>query len=442
MNEKEILDAMAGRLGIECLNEMQLAMIASCRQEGDVILLSPTGTGKTVAYLVPLLLELREPSQRVQALVVAPSRELAVQIGEVARRLATGHKVTLCCGGHRVDDERQSLSVAPSILVGTPGRLLDHVNRRHIDISETRILVLDEFDKSLELGFHDEMRQLLSHMPRLSRRILTSATMIDQLPGFMRLHRQRIVNFLAGGHEPESRTTVWSVASPESDKLATLLTLLHNLPERSRTIIFVNHRDAAARVHQYLASSGVPAGLYHGGLDQHEREKALILFENGTHTALVATDLGSRGLDIADVAGIVHYHLPISREAYIHRNGRTARIAATGAVYILLAPGETAPDYVSIGGEMHLDPGRRVSLRPHAASIYFNAGKKEKLSRGDIVGFLANNGGISAGQIGQIALRDHYAIAAVPADEADAILERVAKLKIKGKRVKISRVQH
>ena len=438
MKEKEILSNIKERLGIESLNEMQRAMIDSSAEQGDIVLLSPTGSGKTLAFLIPLLKELHHPSGKLQAVIIAPSRELVIQIDGIVRAIASQHKVTCCYGGHSVADERQSLAVVPSIIVSTPGRLLDHINRNHIDVYSTRLLVLDEFDKSLELGFHDEMQRILRRMPNIARRILTSATMIDEFPAFLRLHRERIVNFLADKKELDSRLTVWSVRSDAKDKLQAALSLLQSISP-GRTIIFANHRESAERIHGFLVQKGVSAGLYHGGLDQQEREVAITLFNNGTNLVLVTTDLGARGLDIADVVSIIHYHLPQSREIYTHRNGRTARVAANGNVYVLLAPDEKVPEFITFNDELTLDnDNTSAELKSQVASIHFNAGKKEKISRGDIVGFIANNGGITAQEIGTISLHDHYAIVAVPRAKVDDILSRITRLKIKNKRVRIT----
>lgn len=440
MKEKEIISNIREKLGIECLNDMQREMLDSINEPGDLVLLSPTGSGKTLAFIAPMLKELKAPNGKLQAVIIAPSRELVIQIFGIVRAIATGHKVTCCYGGHSVADERQSLSVVPSIIVSTPGRLLDHINRDHIDVFTTRLLVLDEFDKSLELGFHDEMKRILRRMPNILRRTLTSATMIDEFPDFLRLHQVRIVNFLADKKELDSRLTVWSVRSDAKDKLEAALSLLKSITP-GRTIIFANHRESAERIQEFLVQRGVSAGLYHGGLDQQEREMALTLFDNGSNLILVTTDLGSRGLDIADVASIIHYHLPTSREIYTHRNGRTARVAANGNVYVLLGPTEEVPDYITFNDELSLNKANATAeLKSQVASIYFNAGKKEKISRGDIVGFIANNGGITAQEIGTISLHDHYAIVAVPRAKVDDILSRIARLKIKNKRVRITRL--
>lgn len=440
MKEKEIISNIREKLGIECLNDMQREMLDSINEPGDLVLLSPTGSGKTLAFIAPMLKELKAPNGKLQAVIIAPSRELVIQIFGIVRAIATGHKVTCCYGGHSVADERQSLSVVPSIIVSTPGRLLDHINREHINVFTTRLLVLDEFDKSLELGFHDEMKRILRRMPNISRRTLTSATMIDEFPDFLRLHQVRIVNFLADKKELDSRLTVWSVRSDAKDKLEAALSLLKSITP-GRTIIFANHRESAERIQEFLVQRGVSAGLYHGGLDQQEREMALTLFDNGSNLILVTTDLGSRGLDIADVASIIHYHLPSSREIYTHRNGRTARVAANGNVYVLLGPTEEVPDYITFNDELSLNKANATAeLKSQVASIYFNAGKKEKISRGDIVGFIANNGGITAQEIGTISLHDHYAIVAVPRAKVDDILSRITRLKIKNKRVRITRL--
>ena len=440
MKEKEIISNIREKLGIECLNDMQREMLDSINEPGDLVLLSPTGSGKTLAFIAPMLKELKAPNGKLQAVIIAPSRELVIQIFGIVRAIATGHKVTCCYGGHSVADERQSLSVVPSIIVSTPGRLLDHINREHINVFTTRLLVLDEFDKSLELGFHDEMKRILRRMPNISRRTLTSATMIDEFPDFLRLHQVRIVNFLADKKELDSRLTVWSVRSDAKDKLEAALSLLKSITP-GRTIIFANHRESAERIQEFLVQRGVSAGLYHGGLDQQEREMALTLFDNGSNLILVTTDLGSRGLDIADVASIIHYHLPSSREIYTHRNGRTARVAANGNVYVLLGPTEEVPDYITFNDELSLNKANATAeLKSQVASIYFNAGKKEKISRGDIVGFIANNGGITAQEIGTISLHDHYAIVAVPRAKVDDILSRIARLTIKNKRVRITRL--
>lgn len=439
MKENEILNRLQERLGIDRLNDMQQIVNRRSREGGDIVLLSPTGTGKTVAYLLPVLQALKGDNGTVQCAIIAPSRELVQQIDGVARAIAGGDmKITCCYGGHNVADEKNSLAAVPSIIISTPGRLLDHINRGHVDVATVRVLVLDEFDKSLELGFLDEMGRIVKRMPRIVRRFLTSATMIKEMPDFLRLNRPIELNFLQEKRQVDSRLTVWQVRSPQKDKLETLLQLLGNVAD-GRTMIFVNYRESVERVHDFLSSHGVAVEMYHGGLEQIDREKAVTLFNNGTFKVIVTTDLAARGLDITDVKNIIHYHLPSSADVYTHRNGRTARIDATGEAYVITGPEETLPAYITTAGLKALNQMPHTGvLKPEMASLHFNAGKKEKISKGDIVGFLLKNSSLTASEIGSIDLHDHYAIAAIDATKIQTVLQQIATLKIKNKRLKIT----
>lgn len=435
MKESAILSNISAKLGIESLNAMQQQMAANFNFP-NIILLSPTGSGKTLAFTLPLIKNLKEPSQKIQAVVIAPSRELAVQIGRIIQAVASDFKTTCCYGGHSFEDEEKSLSVVPDIVIGTPGRLLDHVNRGNINLRSVRILVLDEFDKSLELGFTEEMRKILRHMPNVSRRILTSATAIDAFPEFLDMSSVVTYNFLNTGN-PRQRMQIYKVDSPEKDKLPITATLLDNI-EDARTIIFSNYRESSERIFDYLLGKGYPVGIYHGGMDQIEREKAIAMFNNGTFKILVTTDLGSRGLDIPNVENIIHYHIPVSEEVFTHRNGRSARVDASGKIYVILGPTEHAPAYIEFDGTLVPDNKKQREMAGDTATLFFSAGKKEKISRGDIVGFLTAKGQMDAKKIGRIDLADHYALVAVPASDIDLTLHLVQREKIKGKRVRIS----
>ena len=435
MKESAIIEQIRSRLGIESLNNMQTTM-ASKANATNIVLLSPTGSGKTIAYLLPLLKNIKASTGRVQAVVIAPSRELAVQISKVAQAIAVGLKVTCCYGGHNVTDEENSLSVVPDILVGTPGRLLDHAKRGNVYLQPVRILVLDEFDKSLELGFHEEMRKLIKRMPNISRQILTSATRISDCPDFISLRGAETLCFLSES-TVESRINVLRVESDMRDKLETLRTLLYNI-EPGKTIIFANHRESAMRIYEYLKKLHLPVGLYHGGLDQIDREKAVQMLNNGTFSIMVTTDLGSRGLDITGVKHIVHYHLPQTQETYTHRNGRTARIDNTGSVYVITGPDEKIPDFISFDDSLALDSDAECRIRKEYETIFFSAGKKKKISKGDILGFILTKSGIEPSAVGRIDVADHYALVAVDARVAKSVLAAIAREKIKNQKVKIS----
>ena len=438
MNEKVMIEAVRERLGIEALNELQREVLKAWKSSdsSDLVIYSPTGTGKTLAFALCLLHALQPPMGKLQAVVIAPSRELVMQTAEMMRSLAQGYKVTPCYGGHDSGDEKASLTVTPDIIVATPGRLLDHQHRGNINLNGARLLVLDEFDKSLELGFEEEMRQLLRQMPKLRRHILASATVLEVIPEYVRIHNPLIINALCGDNRPAERIAVWQVESDKKDKLDTLVALLRSL-DGGKTIVFANFRESAERIHQHLRHQGIYAGLYHGAMEQHERECAVAMLNNGSVKVLVATDLAARGLDIDKVEHIIHYHLPVNEQAYIHRNGRTARVDATGNAYLITADGTPLPDYVADCKRFALKNSGQVP-EPTMATLYFQAGKKEKLSRGDILGFIAKNGGIEAREVGQIDVRDHYSLAAVPREAAKAVLKRLQPQKIKGRKVRIS----
>lgn len=443
MREKEFLPFVREKLGIEELNQMQRKMMAQATESRDIILLSPTGSGKTLAFILPMLKILRPSTGRVQAVTVAPSRELVIQITNIVNAVAAGFKVTPLYGGHKVEDEVNSLSAGADIIVATPGRLLDHINRRNIDVLPARILVLDEFDKSLELGFEKEMKKITGHLKNVSRFILTSATQADVLPDFLKLQDPVTLDFLSDNKDLKSRIRVHRVDSDANDKLASLGVLLRDLscgnsPDRS--IVFVNYRESAERVAAYLRKNGIPAVLYHGALDQRERETAVSLFNNGTCPILVATDLAARGLDIENVKSIIHYHQALTSETYAHRNGRTARVDREGDIYVLVGPDEDVKEFTDFDDTLYPDPSAAVPAPPEYATLRFSAGKKEKLSKGDILGFLSKEGGAEVGDIGKITVFDHYALAAVARNKISGILDEVKGKKIKGEKRMITLV--
>lgn len=442
MKEKEFLPLLESKLGISELNQMQKRMMETASEKKDIMLLSPTGSGKTLAFILPVLKMLKPSTGRVQCVVIAPSRELVIQIAGVFGSLAADFKVTVLYGGHKVEDEVNSLKVTPDIIVATPGRLLDHINRRNVDVLPVRILVLDEFDKSLELGFEDDMKKIVGRLKNVSRTILTSATRADVLPEFLKLDNPIELNFLGDTRNLRRRLRVNKVEASGKDKLDSLFLLLQNVtagevPEKS--IVFVNHRESAERVADFLRKRGVDCVLYHGALDQRERETAVVKFNNGSKPILVATDLASRGLDIEGVRNVIHYHQALSPEAYTHRNGRTARVEEEGDVYVLVGPDEDIRDFTDFDREFFLEEvGAPASLRSGLATIAVNAGKKEKLSKGDILGFLTKECGLEGSAIGRISVFDHYALFVVPEMDAKEVVSKGNAGKLKGVRRRFS----
>ena len=442
MKEKEILESVKERLGIEQLNDMQKDMMSKASESRDIILLSPTGSGKTLAFTLPVLKMMKPSTGRIQCVVIAPSRELVIQIATVMRATGKLFRVVALYGGHKVEDEVNSLKVVPDIVVSTPGRLLDHSVRHNLELLPVRMLVLDEFDKTLELGFEEEMGKLINRMKNVSRVILTSATKADILPNFLKLDNPVTVDYSSTVEEVRGRMNIQKVVTDSNDKLEGLLALLHNIndgkegPEKA--MIFVNHRESAERVYDFLRKRKVAAVLYHGALEQKDRETAVALFNNGSRPIIVATDLAARGLDIERVKSVIHYHQPLTEESYVHRNGRTARVDEDGDIFILVGPDEKLKDFVTPDGDFTILEDKQADLSQKFMTLYISAGKREKLSKGDILGFLVKECGVEAENIGKIDVFDHYSLVAVRENVVATVLNASEGKKLKGEKRRIS----
>jgi len=430
------LEAILSNLKIKSLNEMQIATLDAIQHERDVILLSATGSGKTLAYLLPVLEKLSPSNKNTQALIVVPSRELAIQIENVFKAMGTGIKITAAYGGHKREIEENNLIQPPALIVGTPGRLGDHIRRGNITIDDIKMLVLDEFDKSLELGFLEEMEFILSSLKNVEKKLLTSATPALEIPGFIELKNPLQINFLKDGDETE-RLEIKSVFSPEKDKSETLFKLLCYLGNRS-AIVFCNHREAVERTSKILSEKGIHNEFYHGGMEQQQRDSALAKFRNGTTNILVTTDLASRGLDIANIRFIIHYHLPHSEDAFIHRNGRTARMEASGTAILILSEDEILPSYINEEVKK-IDLPETVYLpeKPKWTTLFIGAGKKDKVNKIDIVGFLTNKGELKKEDIGLIEVKDFFSFAGIRKSRMNVLLNLIQGEKIKNKKVKM-----
>lgn len=436
MKKEQIAQALKN-LKIEQLNPMQEASLEANSQGKDVILLSPTGSGKTLAYLLPLLQELRPENKTIQSLVLVPSRELALQIESVFKAMNTEFKTCCCYGGHAISDEKKSiLGNSPSIIIGTPGRINDHLNKGNFSPDTIHTLVIDEFDKSLEYGFQDEMAEIIAQLPELKKRILLSATDADEIPDFTGMNETIKLDFL-DPNALTSRLKLMKVISEDKDKLDTLCQLLCNLGSSS-SIVFCNHRDAVERVSEYLVSQGLYNEYFHGGMEQPDRERALYKFRNGSCHIFVSTDLAARGLDIPEIEHIIHYHLPINEDAYTHRNGRTARWDAEGTSYLILHEEETLPAYIDEEPEIYQMPAKtpRPAL-PLWVTLYIGKGKKDKVNKIDIVGFLSKKGNLSKDEIGQIDVKEHFAFVAIRRPKLKQVLNLIKGEKIKGMKTKI-----
>lgn len=422
-------------LGIDALNEMQFAANRAIISKKNTILLSPTGSGKTLAFLLPLWQMLNEDIKTVQCLVIVPSRELALQIEQVWKKMGTKFKVNVCYGGHSIDTELNNLSNPPALLIGTPGRLTDHLERKSFDTHSIRILILDEFDKSLQLGFHEEMITIISQLPVLEKRVLLSATSDVDIPDFVGMDSPVTLDFIQ--EKKNEDLTLKLVVSPEKDKIESLFQLICSLNSEA-ALVFCNHREVAERISNLLNKKGIYAGFYHGGMDQDDRERILIHFRNGSLNYLITTDLGARGLDIPEMKHVIHYHLPAKEIEFIHRNGRTARMHASGTAYVISYEEDKLPDYIPEDIDiLQVKTGNTLPMLPEYQTIYVSGGKKNKINKSDIVGFFLQKGKLDQSDIGLIEVKDFISFVAVRSYKVKTLLTNIKDEKMKGKKYKI-----
>ena len=417
------------------MNQMQKSAYKASENENDLLLLSPTGSGKTLAFLFPVLRNLKKENSGIQAMILVPSRELALQIEQVFKSMGTDFKVSVCYGGHDKKIEVNNLIESPALLIGTPGRIAYHLKNDNFDATTIKTLVLDEFDKSLEFGFHDDMSLIISEMPLLSQRILTSATAMTEIPAFTGLNNEATVDFLKV-LEIKPDFQLRKVITTSEEKLETLFQLLCKIGNK-RTLIFCNHRDAVDRISELLKEKGISRETFHGGMEQDERERALLKFKNDSSRILITTDLASRGLDIPEVESIVHYQLPPKEDAFIHRNGRTARMNAKGFVYLIMTEDENFPFIKKNTPEEKLTQDYKMPSRTPYLTIYISAGKKDKVNKVDIVGFLIKKGELEKDDIGLIEVKDTTSYVAVNRQKVVALLKKLDNQRLKNKKLKI-----
>lgn len=430
MELQKILD----KLGVTALNDMQTSVLQAARSsKSDLVLLSPTGSGKTLAYLLSLTPFINASSEEVQMIVIVPGRELALQSERVLKDMGTGLRCTSVYGGRPTMDEHKVIrQMRPQVVFGTPGRLNDHIDKGNIDAKSIAYVVIDEFDKCLNMGFQEEMSRLLGSLPHIKRNFLLSATDSEEIANFMNPSRTHRLDFTLESEKPSDRIAFYLVKSPDKDKLQTLGQLLRSRGNES-SIVFLNYRDSVERTSAFLKDNGFTVSVLHGGMEQRLREDALYRFSNGSANVLVATDLASRGLDISDVANVIQYHLPLDADSHVHRVGRTARWQAGGNTFFILSNEEQLPPFVKEQPEGYDIPEELpLPARPKMVTLYIGKGKKDKISKGDIVGFLCKTGGLNQSDIGRIDVKDRYAYAAVSIKRYKEVLKKASGEKIKG----------
>ena len=430
MDINKVLD----KLGISELNKMQQeAMNVILRKNDDVVILSPTGSGKTLAYLLPLVQKIDSQLSHVQMLVVVPGRELALQSQRVLKDMGTGLRSMALYGGRAtMDEHRKMREVQPQVVFATPGRFNDHLLKENVSPLFIKYVVIDEFDKCLEMGFREEMSLLMGRLRHAEQTILLSATDAEEIPRFVRMGQTQRLDYLVKEEQVSERVLLYKVNSPTKDKLETLKQLLLDFGDES-TVVFLNYRDSVERTAAFLRECGFSISMFHGGLEQKQREDALYRFSNGSANVFVCTDLASRGLDIPDIQNIVHYHLPLGEDGYIHRVGRTARWDKSGKTFFVLNQEEQIPDYIEGNVKDFIpSPLNDHPKLPKMATLYIGKGKKDKISKGDVVGFLCKIGGLKSDEIGRIDVNDRYSYVAVKQKRLASVLRNVQGEKIKG----------
>ena len=422
-------------LPFSAFNEMQLAFFKKAASCKELILLAPTGTGKTLAYLLPVVQQLKRNESSERALIVVPSRELALQIEQVFKSLKTGIPSCTCYGGHEMKVETNRLKENPGLVLGTPGKLSDHVLNGNLNPDDFSLIVLDEFDKSLQLGFQEQLKILFEKPSEHPRFFLTSATPLNPLPDMLPSREWEILDFLTD--TLSAGLALKLVRTSSVEKADTLLRLLANLDQDS-TLVFCNHREAVNRISQLLSENNFAHALLHGGMEQIDREKNLIRFRNGSQRVLIATDLASRGLDIPEIKQVVHYQLPTSEQAYIHRNGRTARMQASGTGYLVLAHDEQLPEYLTKElPEYEVPETFNIPGPAPMECLYISGGKKDKISKGDVLGFLTKTGGLKGEEIGLISILETATYVAVPREKVQDLLQDTFGKRLKKTKVKL-----
>ena len=431
-NQKKILS----KLGISKLNPMQEKGFSTILHSNETVLLSPTGTGKTLAFLLPIVSQLDPNSQEVQAIILAPSRELAIQIESVARQMGTGFKTNAVYGGRLFTKDKQELKHAPAILVGTPGRVADHLRRESFATHEIKTLVLDEFDKSLEIGFSDDMSEILSLLPSVYKKVMTSATQGVEIPGFVRLKNPTLLNFL---DQKESKLEVKIISSPKKDKLETLVNGLRFVGNKPG-IVFCNFKETIGRVSEFLTENGIKHGIFHGGMEQRDRERSLIKFRNGTYHILLATDLAARGIDVPEIEYIMHYHLPHKKEEFTHRNGRTARMNKGGTAYVITWEEEQLPDFIEelLPDAVDVTGDHIIEDTTTWTTLFVSGGRKDKISKGDLAGAFFKMGKLKPNELGTIELKTDCAFVSVPEKKAKQVIQNLNNTRIKKRKVRVS----
>jgi len=428
-NQEEILK----KLGIEKLNSMQEDTFKTIKTNPETILLSPTGTGKTLAFLLPIISELNSTINQIQVLILVPSRELAIQIEQVIREMGSGYKANAVYGGRYGAKDRIDLKHPPAILIGTPGRISDHIKKESISIRNIKTLILDEFDKSLEVGFEKEVKEIIGTLTSVTKKILTSATQKVKIPPFVELKNPKRLNYLK--NETTNIKQQLVIASNEN-KFDSLEKLLGHISD-GNGIIFCNLRASIQSVSNFLSTKKINHSCFSGDMEQIDRERALLKFRNKTSNILVATDLAARGIDVPEMNFIIHYELPMRKDELIHRNGRTGRMNSNGIAYILKWKNEELPEFIEDIEEIKINSKKNIK-NSSWKTIHISGGRKDKISKGDIAGLFFKQGNLKKEELGIIELKQDCAYVSVSTSNIQELINKLNNSRLKKKKVRIS----
>jgi ATP-independent RNA helicase DbpA len=439
-------------LGFQKFTPVQAQAIPVLLKGRDLIGQSKTGSGKTAAFTLPVLQKLQLEPRRIQTLILSPTRELCAQVAREVRKLGRKHpglQVLVLSGGMPMFPQLTALEKGVHIVVGTPGRVLDHLRRGSLDLSTVTTLVLDEADRMLEMGFQEDMETILEAIPEERQTVFFSATFPRTIESMSRAYQRDPVRVtIAEESAPDIQQQ--AIETARDDKIDCLLCILQQHQPQS-AIVFCNLKATVADVAAALRDVGVSQASLHGDLEQADRDRVMAKFRNRSTQVLVATDVAARGIDVSDLDLVVNFDLPNGPEVYVHRIGRTGRAGKQGLAISLMQPNEQwkiaeIEKYTQQPIELTAAPEMRPGpiLAPVAAmeTLYISGGRKDKVRPGDVLGALTGEaGGISASQIGKIEIHDRFTYVAVAKDVAPGLIVRLRDGRIKGRKFQIERVR-
>jgi ATP-independent RNA helicase DbpA len=447
----ELLTSIAS-LGYENMTAIQAQTLPVLLKRQDLLAQAKTGSGKTAAFAIGLLEKLAVQSYQTQALVLCPTRELADQVSKEIRRLAktiANIKILILCGGQPFGDQLASLERSPHIVVGTPGRILKHVQKGSLQFNSLETLVLDEADRMLDMGFHEDIMLIIDSLPRKRQTLLFSATYPEQIRAISDLIQRdpTEIRIEAMHDNKKIKQTFYQIKKGERSK--TLVAVLqHYRPES--TLIFCNRKQQCQELADDLWQQGFHVLALHGDLEQYERDQVLVQFSNKSSSILVATDVAARGLDIKELAAVINYDLSPDAEVHIHRIGRTGRAGNAGLAISLFLQSEQfrvdaiakfQDNAVKIESTASLKPRENFKLIPPMATLLINGGRKDKIRAGDILGALTANEKLQGKDIGKIDIFDKLSYVAVARPLVKQALKTLSEGKVKGRKVRVRKLR-